>query len=865
MHLRLIRALCASTALATGLLLATGAMAQSTGSATVEELVVTGSSGPRSLEGIVEQTAPKTKTTIDQTFIARQIPGQTIADSLNVVPGYNFTNNDPYGNAGGNIRLRSFDCARISFQWDGMQLNDSGNYSCFTNQVGDSELISSAEVSQGTTDVDSPTASATGGSLNYRTKVPDRTMGGHMDLQGGSFNYKRAYGEFDTGEFGPWGTRAFVAGSYTDYDKFKGAGELKKTQFNARIFQPLRDNGDFVSISAHYNKNRNAFYRNPTLAQYQQFGYTFDNDIQCNRPTPTNGRIENEAVGRPAPPVVAPANVAWPTTVDSRNNIIDSSCTNYFGVRINPSNTANIRGQLKYHVLDNLIFTLDPNFQYVLANGGGFTAVSETDNRLRGAAGTTGPGRDLNGDGDTLDTVQLYTPNNTNTRRYGINSSLIYDFSESQHFRVAYSLDYARHRQTAEFGPVDIGGNPLNVFGGKDGQGPKIATNDGNFLRGRDRFSIAQLNMFAAEYFGRFLDNKVEIRAGLRAPFFKRDLNQFCFSQNGSTAALCTTQPIANTLLTGNVQFVAPPVINGVVQPQGTLNPAAPQFARPYSTTKKYDKLLPNVGATYRFTDQHSVYASYAKGFSSPRTDNLYTVTRAANGSLQNPGVQPETTDTVDVGYRYNSSNLQITAAAYSTRFKNRIASSFDPDLNVFIDRNIGNADIRGVDAGVVWQATEAVSYIGNISYNDSEVKADSPLSGGAFLPIKGKKIVETPDWQAFQRVTWDVNSAISLAVQMKYVGKRFSTDVNDQQTKEYTVWDADVRIKLPFMGGDKVYLQGNVKNLTNQKYLGSISSSTNAINVLNPTTGAVASVGFAPTYALGSPRTYQVSLHVDF
>ena len=55
------------------------------------------------------------------------------------------------------------------------------------------------------------------------------------------------------------------------------------------------------------------------------------------------------------------------------------------------------------------------------------------------------------------------------------------------------------------------------------------------------------------------------------------------------------------------------------------------------------------------------------------------------------------------------------------------------------------------------------------------------------------------------------------------------------------------------------------MKNLTNQKYLGSISSSTNAINVLNPTTGAVASVGFAPTYALGSPRTYQVSLHVDF
>ena len=52
MHLRLNRALCASTALATGLLIATGAFAQSTGSAVVEELVVTGASGPKSMNGI---------------------------------------------------------------------------------------------------------------------------------------------------------------------------------------------------------------------------------------------------------------------------------------------------------------------------------------------------------------------------------------------------------------------------------------------------------------------------------------------------------------------------------------------------------------------------------------------------------------------------------------------------------------------------------------------------------------------------------------------------------------------------------------------------------------------------------------------
>ena len=190
-------------------------------------------------------------------------------------------------------------------------------------------------------------------------------------------------------------------------------------------------------------------------------------------------------------------------------------------------------------MLDNLIFTFDPNFQYVLANGGGFSTISETDNKLKGAAGPTSVGRDLNGDGDTLDTVAEYSPNNTNTRRYGLNSSLIWDITQSQHVRLAYSLDYARHRQTAEWSPYDAQLNPLSVFGGKDGHGPKVATNDGSFIRGRDRFSIAELNMFSAEHFGSFVENKLEVRAGLRAPYFKRELNQFCFSQN-VFGVLCT-------------------------------------------------------------------------------------------------------------------------------------------------------------------------------------------------------------------------------------------------------------------------------------------------------------------------------------
>ncbi|MBI1408314.1 MAG: TonB-dependent receptor plug domain-containing protein, partial [Caulobacter sp.] len=122
-------ALVATTAIAGSLMMAGGAFAQSTGTTEVEELVVTASSGPQTVGGVITaETAPKSKSSIDQEYIASQATGQTVIESLNLTPGLNFTNNDPYGSSGGNLRLRGFDGARVSLTFDGIPLNDTGNY-----------------------------------------------------------------------------------------------------------------------------------------------------------------------------------------------------------------------------------------------------------------------------------------------------------------------------------------------------------------------------------------------------------------------------------------------------------------------------------------------------------------------------------------------------------------------------------------------------------------------------------------------------------------------------------------------------------------------------------------------------------------
>lgn len=838
----------ASTALAGSLLLATTAAAQSTGTQTqesteVEEVVVTASRGLPTIDGtIVAEQIPKSRSTITQDFIDTQSAGQTVLQSVNLVPGVNFTSSDAYGNSGGNLRLRSFDGNRVSLTWDGMPLNDTGNYAIFSNQLLDPELIERVTVNLGTTDADSPTASATGGTINYLSRRPEDDAG--LVLRGGvgSNNYTRIFGMFDTGELID-GLGAWAAASWTNYDKYKGPGELDKKQVNGRAFWDL-GNGNFFSIAGHFNWNRNAFYRNLSLAQIAFYGRDYDNLSTCTLDAPTTGVADNDNA--------TPGGTGGGAFLSSNDNPANTaSCTNYYGLRINPSNTGNVRSQFSWGLTENLRLTVDPWYQYVLADGGGTFTVSETDRRLRGSLVTAGV--DLNSDGDILDTVRLYNPNVTNTNRFGVTSSLIWDVNDDHRLRLAYTYDHGNHRQTGEFGYIDGSGDPENVFGGKDKLGGRpVLTSDGRALQGRDRFSEAQLSQFALEYRGQFFEDRLTVALGVRAPIFTRELNQYCFTQVGSSTVRCTDEPIASTLPNGNVTFTG----------------SATQYISPFTASVEYKDVLPNVGLSWRFDDHNVIYLSYAEGLSAPRTDSLYTAQRGPTpGSVLLTGVDPEITQTWDLGYRYQSGNIIGTAAIWTTNYENRVVNSFDDLLGIFVDRNVGSVKLWGVDAQVGWEVTEQLSLYASASNIHSELQDDIALGATALLPTKGKELVETPEWTFSLRAYYDTEW-FSLGAQGKYVGDRWSTDVNDEQTDAYTVVDLDARLKLENFGWNNSYIQLNVTNLFDEEYLGSISSQTNAQTIadIDPVTpGNQARAGTAPTYSISAPRTFMLTLRAAF
>ncbi|NGM50213.1 TonB-dependent receptor [Caulobacter sp. 602-2] len=800
----------ATTALFGGLLSATGAFAQSTATTELDTVVVTAASGPKTMDGtMVAETAPKGKYTVTNEFLNRQADGQTVLQSLNLVPGLVFTNSDPYGSSGGSIRLHGQDGAHIGFLVDGVPLNDGGNYAIYSNQQVDAELIQQANVNTGSTDADSVTASSTAGVINYTTLRATKDFGVVTKAGVGTDNFRRAFALLQTGEFGPLGTRAWIAGSWQKYDKFKGPGTLEKKQVNARIEQDLAKPGDFLALNFNYNENRNNSYYAPYL---------------------TN----------------ADASVAG--DVETYGEDYDFSTTpgtsNYYGLRLNPSNTGTVRGQSRFTLLPNLKLTVDPSFNYTMANGGGSTSLSETSIQLKNSAGV---GVDLNGDGDTGDTVLVYSPSNTNSRRWGLNTSLIWDVADHHRVRFAYAWDEAHTRQTGEYSVLNSNGDPTDVFSGKDGYGVAVKTAAGDIAQKRNRSSVATFNQFSVEYRGEFLDEKLIANIGVRLPTLDRELNQYCYSRAGSTTYYCSSMTPTATAAKADGAVASVVTVNGAT------------YFSPFSAKKSYDDVLPNVGLSYRFGENHSVYGSYSEQMSAPKVDNLYTLT--STGALGN--VEPETGQTVEVGYRFRTPTVMASASVYHTNIQNRIVTTVDQNDGTYIDRNVGDVEIQGFDAQAQWRLDDSLTIYGSMAYTDAKLQDDLAVSYSSttglatYADTAGKQVAETPKWTFAGRLTYDIGK-FQIGVQGKFIGERYMTDVNDQKLPHYTVWDADVRYDLGGDGWKKSYLQLNVTNIFDKFYYGNLSGTQ--------TSATPGSPGYGRTYAyVGAPRAAVLSLRTAF
>jgi len=634
-------------ALAGSLFAYSAALAQSTGSNTVQDIVVTAKSKQDGGGVVMHQEAPKTRQVVSQAYIASQPSGANALSDLNLIPGVNYTNDDPYGmsGGGGHLSIRGIKGANIAELVDGVPLNDAGNYAIYGGELVDPETIANVNVITGSTDVDSPTSSSLGGLININTLTPTDKFGGFSSVSAGSYDYRRGSLLLNTGEFGPFGTKAWIEGSDQYNNKFTGVGRDKKWQINAKIYQDLNHDGDFIALAGFYDEQVAAFYDGVNFASY---GVTSGSNYH---PVTTAGYNYGGLLATP-----------WNTDYSSTYTPPSSTSSNssFQGVEENPTNTGNLRGESRFTLLPNVKLTVDPSYQWVLANGEGSTNIKGTDPRLAGSGLTSSlsnfptcynsagvvTGIDLDGavsGGKPVctDTTRLLSPSNTQTDRFTVNTSLIWNIADDHVLQFAYAYDHANVRQTGEYGLLQSNGYPQSDFGGLAGWGTPIIAADGTTFEKRNRLTIAELNQVSLEYIGKFFDDKLRLDLGVRDPMYSRDLSQYCYTQPASSVYCTTNASIA--------------VAQGYV-------------VAPFHIHTNYQKALPNIGLTWRFDKANSVFVDYAQALNAPVNDDLYAIAVFGHGTTANvvgvDNVQPETSTTYELGYRYQTSKTRVTLDA---------------------------------------------------------------------------------------------------------------------------------------------------------------------------------------------------------
>lgn len=806
--------------------IATPAFAQSSGAVEFENAITVTGRANKGVAGVDVPETPKAKQVLNAELIQTQTPGQSINETINLIPGVSFANQDPFGSQGGTLYIRGFDSSRISETFDGIPLNDTGNYALYSNQMLDPELIDTVSVNLGTTDVDSPTASATGSTVNYRSRNPTEDF--HVRMQGsvGSFNFQRIFGVIDTGNITSGGLRAWLAASSATNDVwYGGVGKINKKEYNFKIYQPLGSNGDFITLGGHWNKNRN-----------------FASTSMPLRTEATSGLTVGSGSGNRYPTNFSEA---YYTATACTAGTTGASC---YERRYNPSDTANLRANSRFTLSDHMVLNVDPYLEYSKANGGG-SAYQVNEGTTNGGTGYSGSavylGYDYNKNG-TVDTTgtYLYSPSMTQTYRFGVLASLRYEFNPAQVIRLAYTYDRGRHKQTGEMSSYNADGTGSAYFPSDN----PVRDVNGVPIEKRNRLSYAILHQVSGEYSGKFLNDALNVVVGIRMPFFKRNLTNFCITTTATASYACY-----NSAATTAAVLALPASI-------------AAGYGAPQQKIFTFNAPLPSAGITLKVAPSASIYANYSRTLQVPGTDTLYN-TFYAGKTIGAP--RKEMGNNFDLGLRYKSSRVVAQVGGWYTILSNRITSAFDPDANASIYTNLGRVDRYGIDGSASFKINQQLSAYVFGSWLHSKIRDNVLATATTYYQTAGKFESGLPEFMVGGRLDGHFGP-VDLGLQAKYTGSRWendqnlaqvatvngvaNTEINGAKLKAFTVVDLNARVKLGWLGlNDKTFLQLNVTNLLNDYHVASLASSTGYTNN---------NLGYV---YMGSPRTFIGTINMAF
>ena len=137
---------------------------------------------------------------------------------------------------------------------------------------------------------------------------------------------------------------------------------------------------------------------------------------------------------------------------------------------------------------------------------------------------------------------------------------------------------------------------------------------------------------------------------------------------------------------------------------------------RPASTKKSFSHLSPKIGATYAFTGDVSIFASYNAGFRAPSSGDLF---RAGGTATTSVDLKPINIDSYEAGIRSRVGNvITFDGSAYYMQKKDDIVT-YKPATGDNQRLNAGKTEHKGIEVGLETLSFNDVSL--GVSYSYAE------------------------------------------------------------------------------------------------------------------------------------------------
>ena len=215
---------------------------------------------------------------LDSDDLSILAPGTSPLKAIEKLPSVNFQSADPFGTYewSSRVSIRGFNQNQLGYTLDGIPLGDSSygnNNGLHIGRAIISENIGITRVSQGSGSIGTQATNNLGGTLEFFSADPADGLGVDANLTYGSENTMRGFARLNFGDAG--GVRGFVSGVYHNAEKWKGGGDQRNWQINAKAIVPVGES-EFDGYFS-YSDRAEQDYQDLSLEMIDRLGYDHDN------------------------------------------------------------------------------------------------------------------------------------------------------------------------------------------------------------------------------------------------------------------------------------------------------------------------------------------------------------------------------------------------------------------------------------------------------------------------------------------------------------------------------------------------------------------------------------------------------------